>query len=88
MAKKSGTPKQGESAQDKSEDKSQEKTEEKTEEKSEADSLLKSLKTHGQVVESEDPDVPLGPGQTHVLVKKAGEPGGKLIEKRKSFFKR
>lgn len=56
--------------------------------KSEADSLLKSLKAHGQVVESEDPDVPLGPGQTHVLVKKAGEPGGKLIEKRKSLFKR
>ncbi len=55
---------------------------------SEADSLLKSLKAHGQVVESETPDVPLGPGQTHVLVKKAGEPGGKLIEKRKSLFKR
>lgn len=76
MAKKSGTPKQGGSAQDKSEH------------KSEAGSLLKSLKAHGQVVESEDPDVPLGPGQTHVLVKKAGEPGGKLIEKRKSLFKR
>ena len=78
MAKKSGTPKQ--STQDKSQGKS--------EDKSEADSLLKSLKAHGQVVESEDPDVPLGPGQTHVLVKKAGKPGGKLIEKRKSLFKR
>lgn len=77
MAKKSGTPKQGGSAQDKSEH-----------HKSEADSLLKSLKAHGQVIESEDPDVPLGPGQTHVLVKKAGEPDGKLVEKRKSFFKR
>lgn len=72
MAKKPGTPKQGGSAQS----------------KSEADSLLESLKKHGQVVESEDPDVPLGPGQTHVLVKKAGQPGGKLIEKRKSLFKR
>jgi hypothetical protein len=76
MAKKSGTPKQGGSAQDKFED------------KSESDSLLESLKRHGQVVESEDPDVPLGPGQTHVLVKKAGQPGGKLIERRKSLFKR
>lgn len=50
--------------------------------------LLKSLRKHGQVVESEDPDAPLGPGQTHVLVKKRGESGGRLIEKRKSFFKR
>ena len=50
--------------------------------------LLKSLRKHGQVVESEDPDTPLGPGQTHVLVKKSGESGGKLIEKRKSLFKR
>ncbi|MGQ0446258.1 MAG: hypothetical protein ACT4O2_14315 [Beijerinckiaceae bacterium] len=50
--------------------------------------LLRSLRKHGQVVESEDPDVPLGPGQTHVLVKKRGESGGKLIEKRKSFIKR
>lgn len=88
MAKKSGTPKQGGSAQKKSEDKSQNKSDDKSEDRSEAASLLKSLKAHGQVVESEDPDVPLGPGQTHVLVKKAGEPGGKLIEKRKSLFKR
>ena len=84
MAKKSGTPKQGGSAQDKS----REKSNDKSDDKSEAGSLLKSLKAHGQVVESEDPDVPLGPGQTHVLVKKAGEPGGKLIERRKSLFKR
>ena len=76
MAKKSGTPKQSKAIEKKSEG------------KSESDSLLKSLKTHGQVVESDDPDVELGPGQTHVLVKKAGEPGGKLIERRKSLFKR
>ncbi|MCK1516283.1 hypothetical protein IVB22_28000 [Bradyrhizobium sp. 190] len=54
----------------------------------EKEALLKSLRKHGQVVESEDPDVPLGPGQTHVLVKKRGESGGRLIEKRKSFIKR
>jgi hypothetical protein len=54
----------------------------------EKEALLKSLRKHGQVVESEDPDVPLGPGQTHVHVKKPGEAGGTLIEKRKSFIKR
>ena len=86
MAKKSGTPKQGGSTQDNSKKDNSKK--DKSRNKSEADSLLKSLTTHGQVVESEDPDVPLGPGQTHVLVKKAGEPGGKLIERRKSLFKR
>ncbi len=86
MAKKSATPKQGGSTQDNSKKDNSKK--DKSRNKSEADSLLKSLATHGQVVESEDPDVPLGPGQTHVLVKKAGEPGGKLIERRKSLFKR
>ena len=54
----------------------------------ENEALLKSLRKHGQVVEGEDPDVPLGPGQTHVLVKKRGELAGRLIEKRKSFIKR
>ena len=54
----------------------------------EKEALLESLRKHGQVAESEDPDVPLGPGQTHVLVKKHGQSGGTLIEKRKSFFKR
>ncbi|TIL43280.1 hypothetical protein [Mesorhizobium sp.] len=54
----------------------------------EKEALLKSLRKHGQVIESEDPEVPLGPGQTHVLVKRPGELGGKLIEKRKSFIKR
>lgn len=55
---------------------------------SEKEALLTSLQKHGQVVESENPDVALGPGQTHVLVKKPGESDGRLIEKRKSFFKR
>ena len=50
--------------------------------------LLKSLRRHGQVVEAEDSDAGLGPGQTHVYVKKPGEEGGQLIERRKSFFKR
>lgn len=54
----------------------------------EKEALLRSLQNHGQVIESEDPDVPLGRGQTHVLVKTLGESSGKLIEKRKSFIKR
>jgi hypothetical protein len=54
----------------------------------EKEALLKSLRTHGQVLESEDPGAPLGPGQTHVFLTKPGEPGGTLIEKRKSLFKR
>lgn len=52
------------------------------------EALLRSLRKHGQVVESTDPDVPLGGGQTHILVKKPGEVRGKLLEKRKSFIKR
>jgi len=55
---------------------------------SEENVLLKSLRAHGQVAESENPDVALGSGQTHVLVKKPGKASGQLIEKRKSFFKR
>ena len=54
----------------------------------EKEALLQSLRKHGQVVESDDPDVPLRPGQTHVLVTKRGEFVGRLIEKRKSFLKR
>jgi len=51
-------------------------------------SLLSSLRAHNQVVESDREDAPLGPGQTHVYVKKPGETSGHLIEKRKSFVKR
>ena len=50
--------------------------------------LLESLRAHGQVVECDDPDVVLGPGQTHVFVKKSGPSAGHLVEKRKSFIKR
>lgn len=57
------------------------------EESGERDALLKSLRAHGQVLETADPDAPLGPGQTHVHVRQPGEAAGKLIEKRKSFFK-
>lgn len=54
----------------------------------EQERLLRSLRTHGQVVESDDPDVELGPGQTHVYVKPSGSERGVLLEKRKSLFKR
>jgi hypothetical protein len=54
----------------------------------EREALLKSLRKHNQVVESDDENAPLGPGQTHVYVKTPGQGTGKLIEKRKSFFKR
>lgn len=57
-------------------------------EESEEDILLRSLRAHGQVAESADPDTPLKPGQTHLYVKKPGEKTGYLIEKRKSFFSR
>jgi hypothetical protein len=59
----------------------------KTESEEEAN-LLRSLRTHKQVVESDREDAPLGPGQTHVYVKKPGEAAGRLIEKRKSLVKR
>ncbi len=48
--------------------------------------LLESLRAHGQVKETDDPNAPLEPGQTHLLVKKKGQKAGRLIEKRKSFF--
>jgi hypothetical protein len=50
--------------------------------------LLRSLRAHKQVLESDREDAPLGPGQTHVYVRKPGETSGRLIEKRKSFIKR
>ncbi len=54
----------------------------------EQENLLRSLRTHGQVVESDTPNVDLKPGETHVYVKPSGDQPGELIEKRKSFFKR
>lgn len=48
--------------------------------------LLDSLRAHGQVKETDDPNAKLEPGQTHLLVKKKGQKSGRLIEKRKSFF--
>ncbi len=54
----------------------------------EQENLLASLRAHGQVREAESADVPLGPGETHVYVKKPGEKTGRLLEVRKSFFKR
>lgn len=64
------------------------KTAEAGRDEAEAKALLESLRAHGQVVESDDPNVPLGPGQTHVLVKKPGQARGQLIERRKSLIKR
>ncbi|WP_155905002.1 hypothetical protein [Methylopila sp. M107] len=52
------------------------------------DGFLKSLRAHGQVVESESPNAPLAPGQTHVFVRRPGDDSGVLIEKRKSYFSR
>ena len=47
---------------------------------------LKSLRTHGRVVDAKSEDVDLPPGATHVAVH--GDDGGepRLVEKRKSFF--
>ncbi|MGO7133445.1 hypothetical protein AB9E06_21570 [Rhizobium leguminosarum] len=52
----------------------------------EEDNLLRSLKRHGQVKVTTDPDATLEPGQTHILIKKPGKNTGVLVEKRKSFF--
>ncbi len=49
-----------------------------------AAALRASLKRHGALLETSDPDAPLPPGVTHVLV--PGKSGAKLVEKRKSFF--
>jgi uncharacterized protein YcgL (UPF0745 family) len=56
-------------------------------EKSEQNTLLRSLRAHKQVAESDCADVTLKPGETHVYLKQPGAPD-QLIEKRKSFFKR
>lgn len=58
----------------------------KTTDKAEEKRMLESLRAHGQVKETDDPNAPLEPGQTHLLVKKKGQKAGRLIEKRKSFF--
>jgi hypothetical protein len=55
---------------------------------SEREAYLAMLRAHGRVVESETADVELGPGQTHVLVRKPGAVGGELVEKRKSLIRR
>jgi hypothetical protein len=55
--------------------------------KSEQDTLLRSLRAHKQLAESDCAEVALKPGETHVYVTQPGQPG-ELIEKRKSFFKR
>ena len=57
----------------------------KTIETPEDDNYLRSLRSHGQVKETADPNAKLDPGQTHLLIKKAGS-ASVLIEKRKSFF--
>jgi hypothetical protein len=56
--------------------------------RAEEETLLRSLRAHKQVVESDSADVMLKPGETHVYVKLPGKSAGKLVEKRKSFFKR
>lgn len=50
----------------------------------EAAEFLAMLRRHKRVIESDDPDAPLPPGVTHVLVCGKGEP--RLIERRKSAF--
>lgn len=52
----------------------------------EAKRMLNSLRAHKQVKETDNPDAPLEPGQTHLHVKKKGQKTGQLIEKRKSFI--
>ena len=58
----------------------------RTIEVTEKDKFLRSLKSHGQVKETTDPNAKLEPGQTHLYIKKPGETSGVLVEKRKSFF--
>lgn len=52
----------------------------------ERDVLIRSLKSHGQLKETDDINAKLEPGQTHILVKRSNDDAGVLIEKRKSFF--
>ena len=54
--------------------------------KGEKDLYLDSLREHGRVVESADPDTDLPPGVTHVLVPGGPDEEPKLIERRKTFF--
>ncbi len=51
----------------------------------EAAGYLAMLRRHGRVLETDDPDAPLPPGVTHVLVRK-GDGKPRLIERRKSAF--
>ena len=48
----------------------------------EATAYLAMLRQHGRVLDTDDPDAPLPPGVTHVLV--PGADGPRLIERRKS----
>ena len=52
----------------------------------ERDVHLKSLRSHGRVIEADSEEVALPPGVTHVLVKQPGKAKSRLVEKRKSFF--
>lgn len=54
--------------------------------KGEEDLHLASLREHGRVVESTDPDVDLPPGVTHVLVPGGPDEEPTLVERRKSFL--
>ncbi len=51
-------------------------------EKQEAAAYLAMLRRHKRVLDTDDPQAPLPPGVTHVLVSGEGEP--RLIERRKS----
>lgn len=57
----------------------------KTLKTTEDNNFLQSLRRHGQVKETTNPDAKLGPGQTHLLIKKPGSTAV-LVEKRKSFI--
>lgn len=50
----------------------------------EAAAFLAVLRRHGRVIETDDPQAPLPPGVTHVLIHEDGKP--RLIERRKSAF--
>jgi|GEM_PF-3511720 len=54
-------------------------------ESDEAADYLAMLRRHGRVLETDDPDAPLPPGITHVLVRE-GDGKTRLIERRKSAF--
>ena len=52
--------------------------------KAEAAAFLAVLRRHGRVLETDDPQAPLPPGVTHILVREGD--GVRLIERRKSAF--